>query len=171
MGSYDLVTWPIDGAPATFDPIARFTYGVRGAVMIGWALTIFALQPVADVRAWRSFTGAMMIWYVIDTTVSVTAGAPGNGVSNTVFLALFLIPVLASGVLSARGAQMRAAQKRPLDRATGASLGRGNRTGMDRDRDDQPDHADKKADHVQGRDRVLVGFQISGRLVAGDAFG
>jgi hypothetical protein len=109
LGFYDLVTWPIDGAPATFDPIARFTCGVLGAVMIGWALTIFALLPVADARAWRSFTGAMMIWYVIDSTVSVTAGAPGNAVSNTVFLALFLIPVLASGVLSDRGAQMRAA--------------------------------------------------------------
>lgn len=107
LAFYDLVTWPIDGAPATFEPIARFTCGVLGAVMIGWALTIFALLPVADARAWRGFTGAMVIWYVIDSTVSITAGAPGNAVSNTAFLVLFLIPVLASGVL---GGQSRAAQ-------------------------------------------------------------
>jgi hypothetical protein len=105
LAFYDLVLWPFDGAPAAFDPIARFTCAVLGAVMIGWALTIFALLPVADARAWRGFTGAMLAWYLIDSAASIGTGAPGNAVSNTLFLATFLIPVLGSGVLGLGGAK------------------------------------------------------------------
>jgi hypothetical protein len=61
--------------------------------------------PVADARAWRGLTGAMLAWFVIDSAASVSTGAPVNAVSNAVFLATFLIPILASGVLAQKPAR------------------------------------------------------------------
>jgi hypothetical protein len=106
---YDLVHWPLDGQ-SSFDENVRFTCGVLGAVMIGWALTIFATVDAAEklgAPVWRALTTAMVVWYVIDSAISVATGAPVNAVSNTVFLITYLAPILASGVLG--GATTRAA--------------------------------------------------------------
>lgn len=105
---YDLVHWPLDGA-SSFGESVRFTCGILGAVTIGWAITIFALIDAADTigaRAWRGLTSAVVVWYVIDSFISVAAGVPGNAVSNTVFLVTYLIPILASGVLRIEAARV-----------------------------------------------------------------
>jgi hypothetical protein len=44
-------------------------------------------------------TGAILVWWVVDSSISVALHTPGNAVSNTGLLLLYLIPVLASGVL------------------------------------------------------------------------
>lgn len=101
---YDLVHWPLDGASSFADNV-RFTCGILGAVTIGWGITMFALIEAAEklgAPVWRAMTAALVIWFVIDSAISVASGAPGNAVSNTVILALYLAPVLASGVLQAR---------------------------------------------------------------------
>ncbi len=106
---YDFVYWPLDGAP-DFDPMLRFTGGVLGAVLIGWAVTIFALidaARAAGAPAWRGLTAAMAIWFTIDSTISVLSGAAFNVVPNALFMGTFLIPVIGSGVL--RGAATRQA--------------------------------------------------------------
>jgi hypothetical protein len=102
---YDLIHWPIDGQ-SSFVESTRFTAGVLGAVMIGWAMTLFAavaaaqdMAPCQAGRLWRGLTGAMLVWYGVDSTVSIATGAPLNAASNTIFLAAFLIPVFGSGVL------------------------------------------------------------------------
>jgi hypothetical protein len=102
---YDFVHWPLDGASSWAENV-RFTCGVLGAVMIGWALTIFTLVDVAkrvapDVSRtiWRGMTMAMMVWFVVDSAISVMTDAPVNALSNTVFLATYLIGVFGSGVL------------------------------------------------------------------------
>ncbi|MDZ4760010.1 MAG: hypothetical protein SGJ21_02935 [Alphaproteobacteria bacterium] len=99
---YDAVDWPIDGA-VIFDPQMRFTLGVLGAVMMGWALTIFGMVKAADILGapvWRALTGAMVAWYVLDSAISVFTGFPINAVSNTVFLATYLLPVLATRAMA-----------------------------------------------------------------------
>ena len=88
---------------ATFDlPAVRFGLGLPGALTIGWALTMFAMIDAAQAggaRIWRSLTGALLVWYVIDSAISVRTGFALNAASNTLLMASFLIPVLASGVL------------------------------------------------------------------------
>ena len=99
---YDAVSWPIDGQ-STWDENVRFSASIIGALTIGWALTLMPLVKLAHQShgsaIWRSLSFAVVAWYAIDSTVSVLAGVPGNAVSNTGFLILFLIPILRSGVL------------------------------------------------------------------------
>jgi hypothetical protein len=80
----------------------RFTVGVLGAVLIGWAIAIYALIAAADsagAPAWRGLTASMASWFVIDCTISVLSGFPLNAAANTVFLVTYLVPVIVSGVL------------------------------------------------------------------------
>lgn len=109
---YDLVAWPLDGAGG-FDDGARFTVGILGAVTIGWGLTMLLVVDLAaryGAPVWRTLVIAMTVWLVIDSAISVVAGVPGNAVSNLVFYALFLAPVLAGGGLrDAAGAEPRTA--------------------------------------------------------------
>ena len=99
---YDLVHWPVDGR-SSFDENVRFTCGILGAVTIGWALTIFAAIEAAEklgAPVWRALTRAILVWYALDSAISIATGAPVNAISNTVLLATYLAPVLASKVLA-----------------------------------------------------------------------
>lgn len=106
------------GAPALFligqfgagtfapDHIHRFAIGLMGAVSIGWGLTLivtlralFALDMPKAAPLWRTLTGAVLVWYVIDGAISLATGFALNAVSNTALLTLYLFPVLRSGVL------------------------------------------------------------------------
>lgn len=88
---------------ATFDlPAVRFGLGLQGALTIGWAMTMFAVVEAAKTIGapiWRSFTFAMLAWYVIDSAISISTGFWLNAVSNTALMAAYLIPVLASSAL------------------------------------------------------------------------
>lgn len=102
---YDVIYWPIDGQ-STFTESVRLTAALLGAVMIGWAITIFGLIAAAEQvgpRAWRTLSFGMLAWWSIDSAISVALGAPVNALSNTLFLAGYLAPVLASGVLELGG--------------------------------------------------------------------
>ncbi len=100
---YDLVSG-FGLAPGFLEaPAMRFTVAVLGAVLIGWAMTILALIGVADAAGrpvWRGLTAAMLTWFAIDTTLSVLTGFALNAVPNAVFVATYLAPVMASGVLA-----------------------------------------------------------------------
>lgn len=93
------------GDPATADvvglPAVKFGIGIQGALSIGWGLTALAFvqTPGIGARQWQAITFAIFLWYVIDSAISVATGFWINAVSNTVILAAFLIPVLASGAL------------------------------------------------------------------------
>lgn len=101
----------IGGDPAVAaildEPAGRFAYGLLGAVTMGWALTLMVLctlaHAVGSAQAWRAVTGAVLSWYVIDSAISVMLGFPLNAVSNTLIAALFLAPVLGSGVMRGDG--------------------------------------------------------------------
>lgn len=99
---YDLVYWPLDGRSG-FAEDTRFTCGLLGAVTMGWGLTLKPLVGLGHelgARVWRPLTTAIIVWYVIDSAISVALGVPGNAVSNTVLTAGFLTPLLASGALA-----------------------------------------------------------------------
>lgn len=93
---------------ATFEqPSTRFGLGLQGALTLGWGMTMILLIGAArtiGASLWRGLTIAVLIWYVIDSAISVATGFGLNAVSNTVFVIAFLIPIIASGALRPRGA-------------------------------------------------------------------
>lgn len=99
-----LVTDPAN-LPLFDQPAVKFGLGVQGALTIGWALTMFAMMRVAETAGapvWRALTTALLAWFAIDSTISVSTGFTLNAVSNTVLIVAYLIPVLACGVLTAQ---------------------------------------------------------------------
>jgi hypothetical protein len=113
-----LVAWPATDGPGRFvfailsgdparlalldQPIARFGLGLQGALTIGWAMTMFAMLRLAQAggaAVWRSLTLSLLAWYGIDSAISMATGFPLNAVSNTLLMAGYLAPVLASGAL------------------------------------------------------------------------
>jgi hypothetical protein len=88
------------------NPPMRFTVAILGAVTIGWSLTLMAVIQAANQLEkrvskfiWTGVTVSIVIWYVIDSSLSIATGFWLNAVSNTLISATFLIPVLRSGVL------------------------------------------------------------------------
>lgn len=89
--------------PAEPDRYLRFTASLMGAVTFGWSITfyaalraVWALDGAAAAGVWRILTGGLLVWYVVDSYVSVTNGFALNAVSNTFVLVGYLIPVVAS---------------------------------------------------------------------------
>ena len=92
--------------PADIDAHHRFAIGLMGAVTMGWGLTYFgafkalyALDPATATPIWRYLLFAGLVWYVIDSTISVATGFWMNAVSNTVLMVMFLIPLVKSGAM------------------------------------------------------------------------
>lgn len=92
--------------PLLMDEHHRFAIGLMGAVTMGWGLTyiaafkaLFALEPAKAAPIWRMMLLGSLIWFVIDSTISVATGIWMNAVSNTILLVLLLIPVIKSGIL------------------------------------------------------------------------
>jgi len=98
------------GNPLPTDPgrYMRFATSLMGAVTAGWAVTYYAafraawmLDGVARADLWRGLTLGVVMWYVIDSIASIANGFALNAVSNTALLVAYLIPVLATSVMSA----------------------------------------------------------------------
>lgn len=100
----DIIYWPIDGQPAALSREAILGTALAGAVMVGWGVLMLGLAKderlSKEPRVWRLMTTSVVVWFVVDSAASVFAGASVNALSNASFLALFLYPVLKSGVLS-----------------------------------------------------------------------
>ncbi len=99
------------GNPLPTDPDShlRFALSLLGAVTAGWAITFYAafraawtLDDAASRPIWRWLTFAGLSWYAIDSIASIATGFPLNAVSNTVLVVTLLIPIWASGKLSAQ---------------------------------------------------------------------
>lgn len=97
-----------DPLPADPDRFLRFTTSLMGAVTFGWAATLYAtfraawlLDAPRASTIWRLVTAGAAIWYVIDSAASIANGFALNAVSNTVVMIGYLVPVVASGALTA----------------------------------------------------------------------
>lgn len=96
----DLAFWPLDGGQAPQSEAARLLQAISGGILAGWGVTtllitrhIYAYDP-AKGRA--ILLPALATWFLIDGAGSIAAGAAFNVVLNGGFLALFLVPLLAS---------------------------------------------------------------------------
>ena len=83
-------------------PGMRISVSLVGAVMLGWGCAMLAVWRAcgADVAVWRGLSRAVLIWYVVDSALSVMTGFGWNAVSNTAFVALFLVPAVKLGFFS-----------------------------------------------------------------------
>lgn len=97
------------GAAATdWTPHLRFATALMGAVTMGWGITLlFAVRAasamgVQGAGLWRGMAIAIIVWFVVDSILSVATGFWMNVVSNAVLTAGFLIGIVGSGALSAR---------------------------------------------------------------------
>lgn len=95
----------VGGSPGLLDQSEmRFAFGLQGALTLGWSVSMMAMVGLAHqsgAPVWRSLTASLLVWYVIDSLISVATGFPLNAVSNTLLTAGYLAPVLATGVLRA----------------------------------------------------------------------
>lgn len=90
-----------------FDPDAhtQFSLAVLGAVTIGWSLTLLAAVQAAHQlgdqarSVWILITSSVVVWYVIDTALSLATGFGLNAIPNTLFLMAFLLPIIRGDVL------------------------------------------------------------------------
>lgn len=84
----------------------RFSLAVMGPVTLGWCLTLFAAINAAEKlpsdqarSVWHLVTAGVLVWFVIDSILSVATGFSLNIVPNTILLVAYLLPLFASGVL------------------------------------------------------------------------
>ena len=87
-----------------FEPSAadyvRFVYGVLGAVMIGWMVSLLFLiaGPFRERTrfGWCAVTTSVLIWFVVDSSFSIWVGFWENAAFNAGFLLLFAPPIIAT---------------------------------------------------------------------------
>jgi len=91
--------------PLNLNAQMHFSLAVMGAVTIGWAVTMAVTIQAAILlgeRAtpvWRGLVAGVLVWFVIDTPMSIATGYGMNAVPNLALLVTFLLPVIRSGVL------------------------------------------------------------------------
>jgi len=74
-------------------------------VTLGWAMTMAATIKAANQLGaagrpvWTGLTASLLVWFVIDSSLSIATGYPLNAASNTVILVTYLLPLWRSGVL------------------------------------------------------------------------
>lgn len=89
----------LDGpGPITWDPVLRFSLALMGAVTLGWGATVLAVVRATDAiphaaatAMWRGITIAILLWYVVDSGLSVATGFWRNALSNTVLIGWYLL--------------------------------------------------------------------------------
>ena len=96
---FDVLKWPLDGDPASFNADTRAVNAVLGGVMVGWGLLLLLLSSQRVMSAApavpRLMTISLLAWFAVDSLGSWAAGLPGNIVLNLAFLAMFLPPLVA----------------------------------------------------------------------------
>ena len=95
---FDILRWPVDGLPESFDANSYALNAVLGGVMAGWGILLYLLAngPIAegDHRMANYMLISLDVWFVVDSIGSVVAGIPGNVILNLSFLVIFGIPLL-----------------------------------------------------------------------------
>ena len=95
---FDLVHFPLDGQQTLTSDSGRVLAAITGGLMVGLGAIVWRI--VQDIYPQDPATGGRIIligvwtWYLPDSFGSVMVGAWFNVVPNTVFLALFVLPIL-----------------------------------------------------------------------------
>ncbi|QLE55896.1 hypothetical protein [Nostoc sp. TCL26-01] len=101
---FDAIFFPASSTHTIFNEVAssyiKFLYGLLGAVMMGWsvALLYILLKPFCrqEDEAWYAMTASIVVWFIIDSSFSISTGFWQNAVLNMIFLLFFMIPLAAT---------------------------------------------------------------------------
>ncbi len=93
----DLIYFPVDGTPKLTGPAPRLLSAIAGGLMAGWGVMLWVvateLLPANPRLGRRLFLFGIGAWFLIDSLMSVAAGAVVNAFFNLGFLLLFCLPV------------------------------------------------------------------------------
>ncbi|QAX29730.1 excinuclease ABC subunit A [Leisingera sp. NJS204] len=94
----DLAFLPVDGAQALTPGAAALMTAISGGLMCGFCVLIYLvtehIYSTNPALGRRLLIPALLAWYVPDSLGSLAAGAWFNVVMNTLFLLLFLVPLM-----------------------------------------------------------------------------
>lgn len=94
----DPVFWGLDELPENTKKFQAWIYGVLGAVISGWGIFIafIAHYPfkAKERWAWHCIASVFIVWFVIDTVVSVYYRVGFNVFINITFLLFALLPLI-----------------------------------------------------------------------------
>ena len=86
--------------PAEMLAYQDFIYGLIGAMTVGWGLLLFfvAWKPFGNREpwAWWAIVISVDVWFVIDTWVALSFGAPVLVIANLPLIALIAVPLIGS---------------------------------------------------------------------------
>ena len=93
----DLIYFPVNGAETVEMPAARILNAITGGLMTGLGIMTFLiaseLMPRDPAIARRLILFGIGGWFVVDSSMSIAAGAPLNALFNVGFLLLYYVPV------------------------------------------------------------------------------
>ncbi len=93
----DLIYFPVDGGQAVDSQAARLLNAITGGLMTGLGVMTFLiageLLPREPALARRILLAGIGAWFLVDSSMSIAAGAPLNAAFNTGFLLLFYVPL------------------------------------------------------------------------------
>ena len=96
-GLVDDVFWP-GGEPDGLEQYRLWVYGMLGATMAGWGITLayIVMNPFArrEKWAWNAISAGMAVWFVVDTFMSACTNAYFNVGVNVILIVLAGIPLL-----------------------------------------------------------------------------
>ena len=94
----DSVFWGSKQVNPDITHFQGFVYGVLGATMAGWGVAVFYLGafPFRDRQrwAWNAVALSILLWYLVDSGISILYGVYFNVVLNSAFLFIFALPLL-----------------------------------------------------------------------------
>lgn len=95
---FDLLKWPLNNDPSSFQSESFAVNAVLGGVMIGWSSLMYMLidkqVSKGNFEILKYILLSIFIWFIVDSAGSILAGLPLNIVLNIVFLIIFLIPII-----------------------------------------------------------------------------
>ena len=93
----DIVFLPLDGAPTAGGKAARLLSAISGGVLVGWGLMMWllatSLYPKEPTICRKIILTSIISWFIVDSSMSVAAGAILNAFFNVGFLLVFTVPV------------------------------------------------------------------------------
>jgi hypothetical protein len=93
----DPVFWGAAGIPGDAARFQQWIYGVLGATVAGWGvfLAFIAHYPFKAKEKWsrNCVAAGLLLWYVLDTAISLYFGVFFNAIFNAVLLVLGILPL------------------------------------------------------------------------------
>lgn len=94
----DPTFWDLPGPSAAASEFQAFVYGVLGATITGWGIFIafIARYPfkAKEPWAWYCIATGVIVWFLVDTAISLRFGVRFNVMVNTLFVVLALLPLV-----------------------------------------------------------------------------